>query len=355
MLGYSWGPASLSLQWQHLPATEDANEALFLNGLAEEGTDNSGLPAYNLFNLNGSYELNENVRLRFGIDNLFNKRPPITGIDVDTDPTVGELPGGGFSFFHDVQGRRFSARREPALLTRTATAGTFGPLPSREGLSLASNPPMLMQKVSGGSMAKVVRIHALAVQKCCRSRIATSAIPGPARSASGSRRSGSTGPRRCIVRGAIRCSRSCPSLIGYEGVGIVEALGDKVEGFATGDRVCVLPMIQQGQYGIWAEQAIVPTRILLPAPPDLTPAEAASIWMQYMTAFALIEVAEIGIGDGVIVRAASSSVGIAAIQLANWAGSVSIACTRTSDKADALREQGAAHVVATEEEDSWHG
>jgi NADPH:quinone reductase-like Zn-dependent oxidoreductase len=51
--------------------------------------------------------------------------------------------------------------------------------------------------------------------------------------------------------------------------------------------------------------------------------------MQYMTAFALIEVAEIGIGDGVLVRAASSSVGIAAIQLANWAGSVSIACTRT--------------------------
>ena len=73
--------------------------------------------------------------------------------------------------------------------------------------------------------------------------------------------------------------------------------------------------------------------------------------MQYMTAFALIEVAEIGLDDGVIVRAASSSVGIAAIQLANWAGAVSIAATRTSAKADALREQGAAHVVATEEED----
>src|SRR5688572_9273985 len=139
-----------------------------------------------------------------------------------------------------------------------------------------------------------------------------------------------------------------PSLIGYEGAGTIEALGPGVEGFAVGQRVCVLPMISQGEYGIWAEQAIVPARILLPAPPGLTPAEAASIWMQYMTAYAIIEVAEIGIGDGVIVRAASSSVGIAAIQLANWAGSVSIACTRTSDKADALREQGAAHVVATE-------
>jgi NADPH:quinone reductase-like Zn-dependent oxidoreductase len=142
-----------------------------------------------------------------------------------------------------------------------------------------------------------------------------------------------------------------PSLIGYEGVGTIEAVGAGVTGYREGDRVCVLPMIQQGQYGIWGERAIVPARILLPAPPGLSAAEAASIWMQYMTAFALIEVAEIGVGDGVIVRAASSSVGIAAIQLANWAGAISIAATRTHAKADALRAQGAAHVVATEEED----
>src|SRR5690606_36061228 len=38
-------------------------------------------------------------------------------------------------------------------------------------------------------------------------------------------------------------------------------------------------------------------------------------------------------------------------QLANWAGAISIACTRTSAKAEALRSLGAAHVIATEEED----
>jgi outer membrane receptor protein involved in Fe transport len=107
-LGYSWGPATLALQWQHIPATEDGGEARFLSGLAEEGTDATGLPAYNLFNLNGSYELNQNVRLRFGVDNLFNKRPPLTNIDADFDPSLGQLPGGGYSFFHDVLGRRFS-------------------------------------------------------------------------------------------------------------------------------------------------------------------------------------------------------------------------------------------------------
>lgn len=142
-----------------------------------------------------------------------------------------------------------------------------------------------------------------------------------------------------------------PSRIGYEGVGIITALGEGVANFAVGERVCVLPMIMQGDYGIWAEEALVPARILLPCPPGLAPEQAAAIWMQYLTAFAIIEVAQVGIGDAVIVPAASSSVGIAAIQLANWAGAISIAATRTSGKADALKAAGAAHVIATEEED----
>ena len=188
-------------------------------------------------------------------------------------------------------------------------------------------------------MAKVVRIHTLGGPEVLQIEDADVGEVGP------------TPADPLSPAGRYPVKPQHPSLIGYDGVGTIEALGAGVEGFAIGERVCVLPMIQQGQYGIWAEQAIVPARILLPAPPGLSPAEAASIWMQYMTAFALIEVAEIGIGDGVIVRAASSSVGIAAIQLANWAGSVSIACTRSHAKAAALREQGAAHVVATEEED----
>lgn len=141
-----------------------------------------------------------------------------------------------------------------------------------------------------------------------------------------------------------------PSSIGYEGVGVVTAIGDGVDGYAVGDRVCVLPMISQGDYGIWADEAIVPARILLPAPENLSDEQAAAIWMQYFTAYAIIEVADVGIGDAVIIPAASSSVGIAAIQLANWAGALSIAATRTSEKAEALKSLGAAHVVATQEE-----
>ena len=200
-------------------------------------------------------------------------------------------------------------------------------------------------------MAKVVRFHTLGGPEVLQIEDRDVGEPGPGEVRIRVEAVGLNRAEAMYRAGRYPDKPQLPSLIGYEGVGTIEALGAGVEGFAIGERVCVLPMIQQGQYGIWAEQAIVPARILLPAPPGLSPAEAASIWMQYMTAFALIEVAEIGIGDGVIVRAASSSVGIAAIQLANWAGSVSIACTRTSAKADALLAQGAAHVVATDEED----
>jgi NADPH:quinone reductase-like Zn-dependent oxidoreductase len=142
-----------------------------------------------------------------------------------------------------------------------------------------------------------------------------------------------------------------PTPIGYEGVGVIEALGPGVSGFAVGDRVCVMPTFQMGQYGVYAERAIVPARSLVAPPPGLSPIEAASIWMQYFTALAIIEAGHATLGDYVLIRAASSSVGLAAIQLSNWAGAVPIAATRKSTKAAALKEQGAQHVIATDETD----
>jgi len=142
-----------------------------------------------------------------------------------------------------------------------------------------------------------------------------------------------------------------PSLMGYEACGVVEALGPGVQGHAPGDQVCVIPTYRLGEYGVYAQSAIVPARSVFAAPPGLTPVQASSIWMAFLTAYAIIEVAKVSIGDYVLIPAASSSVGLAAIQLANWAGAVPIALTRHSTKAAALREQGARHVVATQETD----
>jgi NADPH:quinone reductase-like Zn-dependent oxidoreductase len=74
--------------------------------------------------------------------------------------------------------------------------------------------------------------------------------------------------------------------------------------------------------------------------------------MMFVTAYgALIEDAKVGKGDFVLIPAASSSVGLAAIQLSNYAGATPIALTRTSAKKQQLLEAGAAHVIATDEVD----
>jgi len=142
-----------------------------------------------------------------------------------------------------------------------------------------------------------------------------------------------------------------PTRIGYEASGVIEELGADVSGWKPGDAVCVIPNFRLGTYGVWSEQAIVPVTSLVTPPPGLSTVEAASIWMQYFTALAIIEGAQATIDDYVVIRAASSSVGLAAIQIANWAGAVSIAATRTGVKRDALLGYGAQHVVATEEVD----
>ena len=142
-----------------------------------------------------------------------------------------------------------------------------------------------------------------------------------------------------------------PCYVGYEAAGVVESFGPDVTGLSVGDRVCVLPNYRLGDYGVYGEQAIVPARSVIAAPPGLNPAEAASVWMQYFTAWAILEAGKAGLGDHVMIPAASSSVGLAAIQLANWTGAVPIALTRSSAKAAALTAQGAKHVVATGETD----
>jgi NADPH:quinone reductase-like Zn-dependent oxidoreductase len=87
-------------------------------------------------------------------------------------------------------------------------------------------------------------------------------------------------------------------------------------------------------------------------PPNLSPAEGAAIWMQYVTAYgALIHFGHLAKGDFVLITAASSSVGLAALEIAKAEGAISIAATRTSSKKQDLLDHGATHVIATEEED----
>ena len=143
-----------------------------------------------------------------------------------------------------------------------------------------------------------------------------------------------------------------PARLGYEAAGTVEAVGEGVKELQVGDAVSTIPAFLQNDYGVYGEVAVVPAAAVAKHPSSLTWEEAAAIWMQFATAYgALIDIAQLKAGEAVMIPAASSSVGLAAIQIANLVGATSIALTRTGDKRQALLDAGAAHVIATEEQD----
>lgn len=143
-----------------------------------------------------------------------------------------------------------------------------------------------------------------------------------------------------------------PAILGYEAAGLVEALGPDVIGFNIGDAVSVVPAFSFADYGMYGELVNVPVYALVKHPENLSFEEAAASWMMFVTAYgALIDIGNLQAGETVLIRAASSSVGLAAIQIANMVGAVPVALTRTSQKRQALLDAGAAHVIATEEQD----
>jgi NADPH:quinone reductase-like Zn-dependent oxidoreductase len=143
-----------------------------------------------------------------------------------------------------------------------------------------------------------------------------------------------------------------PSTNGYEASGIVEAVGPGVDTSWIGKNASTTPAFSLTQYGVYGEVAIVPIHAVAEYPAKLSYEEGTSIWMQYITAYgALIHYGRLAKGDFVVITAASSSVGLAAIEIAKAEGAISIATTRTSAKKAELLSLGADHVIATEEED----
>jgi NADPH2:quinone reductase len=152
--------------------------------------------------------------------------------------------------------------------------------------------------------------------------------------------------------GSYMVQATLPSGIGYEAFGRVIAVGPEVDSTLIGKRFGTIPGSSMNQYPTLAEEAVVPVDALAAVPGSFSAVEGAAVWMQYCTAYgALVPFGKIAAGDFVIITAASSSVGLAAIQIVKAQGGISIATTRTSAKKDRLKALGADRVIVTEEED----
>ncbi len=99
---YSIGPFRASLQWQHKPKIEQVASVTTTNNRT------TGYKPYDLFSISGTMTVTREAVFRFGIDNLFDKWPPLGGLNLANNPVLGQLPGSSYnSSQYDVIGRRF--------------------------------------------------------------------------------------------------------------------------------------------------------------------------------------------------------------------------------------------------------
>ena len=140
--------------------------------------------------------------------------------------------------------------------------------------------------------------------------------------------------------------------LGIEAAGRIDAVGADAGAWQVGDRVLLSAVPDMDTNGSYAEQLVVGVDRVVATPPELDPVHAGALWVSYSTAYgALIETAGMRPADHVLITAAASATGVAAIQLANQIGAIPIAVTRHSAKTDALLRAGAAAVIATDAED----
>ena len=149
----------------------------------------------------------------------------------------------------------------------------------------------------------------------------------------------------------IQAPNEFPASLGYDCVGIIDAVGKGVTAFKKGDRVMSLPGFSLNDYTVYGDQAVVNADYVLPLPEvDLSWTEFAAIPVPYYTGyFPLLEIANLREAEYILVTAASSSTGIAAMQFAKAEGVKVIATSRTSAKKEAIMSLGADYFVATEE------
>jgi NADPH:quinone reductase-like Zn-dependent oxidoreductase len=128
--------------------------------------------------------------------------------------------------------------------------------------------------------------------------------------------------------------------LGVEGTGVIDALGPGITGLEIGDPIILTAIPDASVRGSYAEYTTVPASRVIARPAGLGITEAAAIWVAYSTAYgALVEKARMRPGDHVLISAASSGVGRAAMQVANQVGAVPIAITRdTAKKHDDVAE-----------------
>lgn len=149
------------------------------------------------------------------------------------------------------------------------------------------------------------------------------------------------------ARGSYGFKPEMPARAGTEAVGVVEALGEGVEGLAVGQRVAT-----GGSFGAWAELIVAPAAGLIPVPEGMGDEAAAQLVSMPFSAIALLDFLEVSEGAWIVQNAANGAVGRLVAQLAAARGIHVLGLVRRTAGVEELRQQGIERVVATDD-DGW--
>jgi NADPH2:quinone reductase len=138
-----------------------------------------------------------------------------------------------------------------------------------------------------------------------------------------------------------------PFVLGMEGAGVVEKLGEGVTDLNVGDRVAYT-----GQLGAYSERRVVPADRLVKVPKDIDDKTAAGMMLKGLTAHYLLHrTYRVGPGDTILVHAAAGGVGLILCQWAKFLGATVIGTVGSDAKAKLAKEHGCDHPIVYTRED----
>ena len=132
-----------------------------------------------------------------------------------------------------------------------------------------------------------------------------------------------------------------PCVVGYEVAGVIDALGERTEGHASGQRVLAMT-----HFGGHADVVCVPAAHVLGIPDAMSFEEAAAIPVNYLTAYRMLfRVAGVRPGERVLVHMAAGGVGTAVLQLCRTVDDLEVFGTASAAKHEVLRDEGCTHPI----------
>ncbi len=138
-----------------------------------------------------------------------------------------------------------------------------------------------------------------------------------------------------------------PAVLGTEGAGVVEAVGEGVTHLKAGDRVAYASVI-----GSYAEARLIAADRLVKLPGNIDDRTAAAMMLQGMTARYLIrDIYKVGPGDTILIHAAAGGVGLIVCQWASALGATVIGTVSSDEKAALAKANGCHHTIVYTRED----